>query len=143
MVTGRSTEANPDHGVVSMLVLVIKGLDGDHQCGRKLYTQQLICSSLLQLTLLNVPTMIGSIKLQLLQSCSTRRHGTAQLSVDNSLRYRMEYSKQMKTTMYCYHCIKTHGSVSCGPRSRRATPVSILTGRKKTQFSHLRSSVLP
>ena len=40
-------------------------------------------------------------------------------------------------------CIKTHGSVSCGPRSRRVTPVSILTGRKKTQFSHLRSSVLP
>ena len=39
--------------------------------------------------------------------------------------------------------IKTHGSVSCGPRSRRVTPVSILTGRKKTQFSHLRSSVLP
>ena len=28
--------------------------------------------------------------------------------------------------------------MSCGPRSRRATPVSILTGRKKTQFSHLR-----
>ena len=26
--------------------------------------------------------------------------------------------------------IKTHGSVSCGPRSRRVTPVSILTGRK-------------
>ena len=39
--------------------------------------------------------------------------------------------------------IKTHGSVSCGPRSRRVTPVSILTGRKKTQFTHLRSSVLP
>ena len=39
--------------------------------------------------------------------------------------------------------IKTHGSVSCGPRSRRVTPVSILTRRKKTQFSHLRSSVLP
>ena len=39
--------------------------------------------------------------------------------------------------------IKTHGSVSCGPRSRRVTPVNILTGRKKTQFSHLRSSVLP
>ena len=39
--------------------------------------------------------------------------------------------------------IKTHGSLSCGRRSRRATPVSILTGRKKTQFSHLRSSVLP
>ena len=36
--------------------------------------------------------------------------------------------------------IKTHGSVSCGPRSRRVTPVSILTGRKKTPFSHLRSS---
>ena len=36
-----------------------------------------------------------------------------------------------------------HGSVSCGPRSRRVTPVSILTGRKKTQFSHLRSSVRP
>ena len=27
--------------------------------------------------------------------------------------------------------IKTHGSVSCGPRSRRVTPVSILTGRKR------------
>ena len=39
--------------------------------------------------------------------------------------------------------IKTHGIVSCGPRSWRVTPVSILTGRKKTQFSHLRSSVLP
>ena len=39
--------------------------------------------------------------------------------------------------------IKTHGSVSCSPRSRRVTPVSILTGRKKTQYSHLRSSVLP
>ena len=42
-----------------------------------------------------------------------------------------------------YIHIKTHGSVSCGPRSRRVAPVSILTGRKKTQFSHLRSSVLP
>ena len=42
-----------------------------------------------------------------------------------------------------YIHIKTHGSVSCGPRSRRVTPVSILTRRKKTQFSHLRSSVLP
>ena len=39
--------------------------------------------------------------------------------------------------------IKTHGSVSCGPRSWRATPMSILTGRTKTQFLHLRSSVLP
>ena len=36
-----------------------------------------------------------------------------------------------------YIIIKTHGSVSCGPRSRRATPVSILTGRPKTSFSHL------
>ena len=32
--------------------------------------------------------------------------------------------------------IKTHGSVSC-------PPVSILTGRKKTQYSHLCSSVIP
>ena len=39
--------------------------------------------------------------------------------------------------------IKAHGSVSSGPRSLRATPVSILTGRKKMQFLHLRSSVLP
>ena len=38
--------------------------------------------------------------------------------------------------------IKTHGSVSCGPRSRRATPVSILTGRTKTLFSHLCISVI-
>ena len=38
--------------------------------------------------------------------------------------------------------IKTHGSVSCGPRSRRATPVSILTGRTKTSFSHLCISVI-
>ena len=30
--------------------------------------------------------------------------------------------------------IKTHGSVSCGPRSRRVTPVSILTGRTKRNF---------
>ena len=36
------------------------------------------------------------------------------------------------------HDIKTH-DMSCCPRSRRVTPVSILTGRKKTQFSHLRS----
>ena len=32
--------------------------------------------------------------------------------------------------------IKTHGSVLCGPRSQRATPVSILTGRTITQFLH-------
>ena len=37
--------------------------------------------------------------------------------------------------------IKTQGSVQ--PKSQQATPVSILTGRKKTRFSHLRSSVLP
>ena len=33
--------------------------------------------------------------------------------------------------------------MSCGPRSRRATPVSILTGRKKTSLSHLCISVIP
>ena len=38
--------------------------------------------------------------------------------------------------------IKTHVSVSCGPRSRRATPESILTGRTKTSFSHLCISVI-
>ena len=38
--------------------------------------------------------------------------------------------------------IKTHSSVSCGPRSRRATPVNILTGRTKTSFSHLCISVI-
>ena len=32
--------------------------------------------------------------------------------------------------------------MSCGPRSRRATPVSILTGRTKTSFSHLCISVI-
>ena len=44
----------------------------------------------------------------------------------------------------CGKCtlIKTHGSVSCGPRSRGATPVSILTGRTKTSFSHLCISVI-
>ena len=40
------------------------------------------------------------------------------------------------------YIVKTHGSVSCGPRSRRATPVSILTGRTKTSFSHLCISVI-
>ena len=38
--------------------------------------------------------------------------------------------------------IKTHGSVSCGPRSWRATPVSILIGRTKTSFSQLCISVI-
>ena len=38
--------------------------------------------------------------------------------------------------------IKTHGTVSCSPRSQRATPVSILTGRTKTSFSHLCISVI-
>ena len=41
-----------------------------------------------------------------------------------------------------YSFIKTHGSVSYGPRSRRATPVSILTGRTITSFSHLCISVI-
>ena len=40
------------------------------------------------------------------------------------------------------HSIKTHGSVSCGPRSWRATPVSILTGRTKTSFSRICISVI-
>jgi len=38
--------------------------------------------------------------------------------------------------------IKTHGSVSCGPRSRHATPASILTGRTKMQFSRIRNFML-
>ena len=40
-----------------------------------------------------------------------------------------------------YFAIKTHGSVSCGPRSGRATREYI--NRKKMQFSHLCSSVIP
>ena len=49
----------------------------------------------------------------------------------------------LQVTSYILHnIIKTHGSVSCGPRSRRATPVSILTGRTKTSFSHLCISVI-
>ena len=35
-----------------------------------------------------------------------------------------------------------HDSVSCGPKSRRHT-VGILTGRKKTSFSHFCISVIP
>ena len=58
----------------------------------------------------------------------------------NVMRYQ---SNEVTVTTVILCTIKTHGSVSCGPRSRRVTPVSILTGRKKTQFSHLRSSVLP
>jgi len=41
--------------------------------------------------------------------------------------------------------IKTHGSVSCGPRSRRATPASsrhTVVCRTKTQFSRIRNFVL-
>jgi len=34
-----------------------------------------------------------------------------------------------------FHNIKTHSSVPCGPRSRCATPMSILTRRTITQFS--------
>ena len=63
-----------------------------------------------------------------------------------SIQYlKYNYAHEVVYTQYiCTQCpIKTNGSVSCGPRSRRVTPVSILTGRKKTQFSHLRSSVLP
>jgi len=39
MAESRSTEANPDLGVVDVLVLVydvMKVLDGDRKCGRKL-----------------------------------------------------------------------------------------------------------
>ena len=38
--------------------------------------------------------------------------------------------------------IKTHGSVSCGPKSQHATPLSILTKRTVTQFSHICNFVL-
>jgi len=38
--------------------------------------------------------------------------------------------------------IKTHGSVSCGPRSRHTTPASILTGRTIMQFSRMHNFVL-
>ena len=58
-------------------------------------------------------------------STHLRPSGTMELSI-----YRGEYN------------IKTHGSVSCGPRIRRATPVSILTGRTKTSFSHLCISMI-
>ena len=50
--------------------------------------------------------------------------------------------RTMRTSSMWIIGIKTHGSVSCGPRSRRATPVSILTGRTKTSFSHLCISVI-
>jgi len=39
--------------------------------------------------------------------------------------------------------IKTHGSVSCGQVKPARHTVSILTGRTKTRFSRIRSSVLP
>ena len=39
--------------------------------------------------------------------------------------------------------VSRHTVVSCGPRSRHMPLVSILTGRKKMQFSHLCSSVIP
>jgi len=38
--------------------------------------------------------------------------------------------------------IKTHYLVSCSPRSRRATPASILTGKTIMQFSRMRNFVL-
>ena len=38
--------------------------------------------------------------------------------------------------------IKTHGSVSCGPRNRCATPVSILTGRTIMRFSRICTFVM-
>ena len=42
-----------------------------------------------------------------------------------------KWYNQIHTYIHTYNLIKTHGSVSCGPRSRRVTPVSILTGRKR------------
>ena len=58
---------------------------------------------------------------------------------------KLGWNAYYKVLYNCFICkeIKTHGSVLCGPRSRRVTPVSILTGRTNTQFSYLRSSVLP
>ena len=57
--------------------------------------------------------------------------------------YPKSYVHALFCILLCFSIIKTCGSVLCGPRSRQATPVSILTGRKKMHFSHLRSSVLP
>ena len=48
----------------------------------------------------------------------------------------------IESTNIAIYIIKTHGSVSCGPRSRRTTPVSILTGITKTSFSHICISVI-
>ena len=50
--------------------------------------------------------------------------------------------KRVHTHYRVMRIIKTHGSVSCDPRSWRATPVSILTGRTKISFSHLCISVI-
>ena len=54
----------------------------------------------------------------------------------------LKNSENTRSQQHISYYIKTHGSVSCGPRSRRATPVSILTGRTKTSFSHLCISVI-
>ena len=44
--------------------------------------------------------------------------------------------------IYTIGFIKTHGSVLCGPRSRHATPVDILTGRTIKWFSCICNIVL-
>ena len=56
-------------------------------------------------------------------------------------RHTREYIDR-KNENVIFTLFKTHGSVSCGPRSRRAIPVSILTGRTKTSFSHFCISVI-
>jgi len=46
--------------------------------------------------------------------------------------------------LYRAPLIKRRGSVICGPRKRaRTNGVSILAGTGKSQFSHIRSSVMP
>jgi len=67
-VTIRSTDVKLNHRMADVLVLVytaMKVLGEDHLCGRKSLSQNhLMCLSLLQQMLLNVPTMIGNVKLQ-------------------------------------------------------------------------------
>ena len=75
------------------------------------------------------------------------RYTHTALSASYGTVYTCPMGRLQRWCMYLIVCdavlvIKTHGSVSCGPRSRRATPVSILTGRTKTSFSHLCISVI-
>lgn len=83
MVESKLTEAKLDHGKVGVLeqgCAVMKELDGDQQCGRKLSTgSHLMSSSLLLLRPSNTPTKIASARQQLLQSNNGRRHDIVQL----------------------------------------------------------------